>query len=101
MGKRSWWSDWSADWTNKDSWFDLRGNVAMVWNTPASCTEANEWSYISTSSYAFVVCTGTTLLFYVSEVRKWLSSLLKIRLCGFIAVTKTWVVYASMHKAVV
>jgi len=59
-------------------------------------------SCASSLTYVFVVCRRTIILFMLGcGVRAWLSSLLNIRLCGFIAVTKVWVIYASMHKVVV
>jgi len=73
----------------------------MSCSPPVSFAETNEGAvhllihmplwYAEEQSYCFMLgC----------EVRVWLLSLLKIRLCGFIAVTNTWVIYASMHKVV-
>jgi len=60
------------------------GAVHLLLHMPLWCAEEQ--------SYCFMLgC----------EVRTWLLSLLDIRLCGFIAVTKMWVIYASMHEVVV
>jgi len=69
--------DCAVGWTKEDQWFDFRAvlfskacgeNLGPTkWvpaglSPPSSAEFKNEWSYTSTSPYAFIACTGTTLL---------------------------------------
>jgi len=79
-----------------------RSKVAMSWDPPVSFAEANEGAVHLLLHMPLWCAEEQSCCFMLGcEVRAWFSSLLNIWLCGFIAVTKMWVIYASMHKVVV
>lgn len=72
-------SDHIPDWTTEDSWFDFRvraRDFSLLRRVQTGCTggsftrdkaawaggaKAGQWSYTSTSQYAFMACTGNIL----------------------------------------